>query len=78
MMTCSITESVSEMLAVILILAGIVAILICLHCGSEYFMKERHRTLDSHEEAERLRLESDKSGGITRHSLFYQFFFRNE
>lgn len=78
MMICGVIESLTETLAVLLIIIGIVAILVCLHCGSEYFLKERHRSLDSHKEAERLRRESDTSGGITRHSLFYQFFFRNE
>lgn len=77
-MICSVIESLTETLAVLLIIIGIIAILVCMHCGSEYFLKERGRPLDSHEEAERLRHESDISGGITRHSLFYQFFFRNE
>lgn len=78
MMTCSVIESLGSTLVVVLIILGIIAILVCLHLGSEYFMNERHRNLDSHQEADRLRRESDKSGGITRHSIFYQFFFRNE
>lgn len=77
-MICGVIASLSETLAVLLTIIGIIAISVCMHCGLEYFLKERHRSQDSHKEADRLRRESDISGGITRHSLFYQFLFRNE
>lgn len=73
-MICSIAETVT----VFLLLLGVMGILACLHCGSEYFLTRRHhRNTYAHEDEDKLRAESRSENGITQHSIFYKFFFRN-
>lgn len=75
---CNVLNSVSDMLLVMLMIIGIIATLVCIHCGSEYFRREkREGTLDSRNAADNLRRESEESDGITPHSVLYRFFFRN-
>lgn len=73
---CDITGTLAETIAVVLIILCISVIIVFLHCGSEYLQKNKHKTLSSHQEADRLREESEKTFGITRHSIFYEFIFR--
>lgn len=79
MITSSVTSSIAEILFVLLILVGIIIVLVCLHCGMEYFVSNsRKRDTGKYSDAEILRDESKELAGITRNSLFYRFFFRDE
>lgn len=77
MILCNVISSVGQALLVLALLLGIIAVLVCLHCGSEYLMRHSHKDrYGSHRETEKLRREVENEPGISRHSLFYNFFFR--
>ena len=69
----SVLADIADILTVGIVLIGVVAILVALHCGAE-FLRSQHGRED--DKARKLRGELDESDGISSHSVFYPFFFR--
>lgn len=79
MIICGIISSLAEVLTVLAIIIGFIVVLVCLHCGSDYLIRRTHSdSSGAKREADILRRESEERNGITRHSLFYGFFFRGD
>ena len=77
MMICSSFSTFGEILTVVLIITGVIAVLVCLQCGSDYLLnKKEHPEDNSPRNVDELRRESDDAEGISRYSVFYKFFFR--
>lgn len=72
-MILGIGNMICQGIVVAFVIAGVVIILLAIHFGAGYLFGDRES------DAGRLRDELEaESGGISRHNLFYRFFFRNQ
>lgn len=71
----SIISSIASFIVIALVMSGVVFALLVIHFLSTYFKNLRNPE-DITSDLKALRKEAGESMGISRHSLFYCFFFR--
>lgn len=74
-MMLGIANMISQIVVVTFVIVGVVAILLAIHFGSEYLFGERRPKDDTESLREEL---SEGDAGISRHNIFYRFFFRGD
>ncbi len=72
-----ILSNIAAVVTLSFILGGVVLVLLVIHFLSTYFRgEEKGRRLQ--DDLRELRYEAGNSEGVSRHSLFYSFFFREK
>lgn len=72
-MILGIGNIISQAIIVTFVIVGVTLALLAIHCGAGYLLGG-----DTGRDTERLRDElRDLDSGISRHNIFYRFFFRN-